>query len=98
MKQIAKSVVKAVLVIFLFTGGTVGLSTAGMQTVNAANAASANQVYEYLVSKGYTVVTLEPKAGTKYDWIAHTIKNQVHYSTTIYCTSTSIVGNADSPM
>lgn len=95
MKHIAKSVLKAFLIIVLFTGGSVVLSSAGLKTVNVANAVTCNQVYEYLVSRGYTVITLEPKAGTKYDWTARTIKNNVNYCTTIFCTETSIIGNQD---
>jgi hypothetical protein len=98
MKRIAKSVLKGLLIVVLFTGGTVVLSTTGVKTVNEANAATYNQVYEYLVTNGYTVLTLEPKAGTKYDWIAQTSKNGVRYLTTIYCTDLCVVGNADIPM
>ena len=101
MKHIAKSVLKSFLIIVLFTGGSAVLSSAGVKatsTANAATAVSYNQVYEYLVSKGYTVISLCPSPNTKYDWVAHTVKNQVHYSTTIYCDESNIIGQVDVPM
>lgn len=73
------------------------MSTHGVKTVNEASAATYNQVYEYLLTNGYTVVTLEP-SGFKYDWIAHTVKNGIHYTTTIYCTSSSVIGHTDIPI
>lgn len=97
MKRISKAVLKGLLVVILFTGGSIALSTTGVNTVSEANAATYNQVYEYLLTRDYTVVTLEPKQGTEFDWLAHTIKNGVHYWTTVYCTESSIVGNADVP-
>lgn len=98
MKQIAKLVVKSLFVIVLFTVGSVAVSTTGAKTVSEANACTYNQVYEYLLSRGYQVITLEPKAGTKYDWISHTVLNQVHYWTTIHCNATSVIGHEDDPM
>jgi hypothetical protein len=95
MKQIAKSVLKGLLVVVLFTSGSVALSTTGVQTVSEASAASYNQVYEYLLTEGYTVISMQPKPGTKFDWVAQTVKNQVHYITTIYCTETCVIGNSD---
>ncbi|HEX8515914.1 MAG TPA: hypothetical protein VF868_06925 [Bacteroidia bacterium] len=99
MKQIGRSVLKALLVLTLFTGSTAVLSTVGVNSVNTANAATYNQVYEYLCSNGYTVVSLEQYTnGYKYEWIAHTIKRDIHYTTIISCTATSVVGNSDTPM
>ncbi|MCW3082708.1 MAG: hypothetical protein JWP12_74 [Bacteroidetes bacterium] len=97
MKQISKTLLKGLFVIVLFTTGSVVLSTAtGVPTVNAASASIGyNQVYEYLASKGYTVFTLNQDPGTKFNWVAQTSINGIHYNTTIYCTSTEIVGNAD---
>jgi hypothetical protein len=95
MKKIAASVLKGLLVIALFTGGTVVLSTAGVKMVNEANAATYNQVYEYLVTRGYIVVTLNEGTRACPDWTAHTIKNNIHYTTTIHCTENGIVGNTD---
>lgn len=97
MKQFSKAVLKGLLIIVLFTGGSIALSTTGVKTVSEAKAATYNQVYEYLLSKGYTVNSLAPKQGTQYDWTANTVKNGNLYITTIYCTENSIVGHADYP-
>jgi hypothetical protein len=98
MKQIFKTVLKALLVIILFTGGSVALSTIGAKTVNTASAATYNQVYEYLVANGYTVISLHPQTDGKYDWEAVTIKHDITYNTTIYCTASSVIGNTDVAM
>jgi hypothetical protein len=98
MKQISKAVLKGLLIIVLFTGGSIAISTTGVKTVNEASAATYNQVYEYLVAHGYTVNSLAPKQGTAYDWVANTIKNGNVYTTTIYCTETSITGVGDVAM
>ena len=97
MKHISKTLLKGLFVIVLFTTGSVVLSTTtGVQTVNTASASIGyNQVYEYLTSKGYTVFTLCPDPGTKFNWIAQTTINGVHYNTTITCTSSEIIGNND---
>lgn len=83
--------------IVLFTGTSIALSTAGVRTVNEAKAAvSYDQVYQYLVNRGYTVVTLEPVSGAKEtNWIAHTIKNNVHYWTTVYVSGNQIINSTD---
>lgn len=100
MKNTAKLVLKGLLVIVLFTGSSIALSSIGVKSVNEAKAAVTYQMaYQYLVNRGYTVVTLDPIAGTKGpNWIAHTIKNGVHYWTTVYTTGDSIVGHTDVPM
>ena len=100
MKNIGKLVVKGLLVIVLFTGVSVALSTFGVKSVNEANAAvTYQQVYQYLVNNGYTVVTLNPISQEKgSNWIAHTIKNDIHYWTTVYISGDSIVGHADMPL
>ena len=96
MKQFSKTLIKGLLVIVLFTTRSVVLSTSGAKTVNAASAAIGyNQVYEYLVSKGYTVSSLTQDTTSKYNWIAHTTLGGRNYCTTIYCTSDQIIGNAD---
>lgn len=96
MKQFSKTLIKGLFVIVLFTAGSVALSTNGAQTVNAASAAIGyNQVFEYLTSKGYTILNLAQDTGTKYNWIAHTILNGREYCTTVYCNSSEIIGNAD---
>lgn len=100
MKNTAKLVLKGLLVIILFTGTSIALSTFGVKSVNEAKAAvSYEQVYQYLVSRGYVVVTLDPISGSKGpDWIAHTIKNQIHYWTTVDVNGTEIVGHSDIPL
>jgi hypothetical protein len=97
MKRISKAVLKGLLVVILFTGGSIAVSTTGVKTVSEANAATYNQVYEYLLTRGYTVITLAPKSGTEFDWLATTVKNGVQYYTTVYCTASSVVGNSDVP-
>lgn len=87
--------VKGLFIIALFTGTAVALSTAGVQTVNQAMAASQQQVSTYLTNCGYTIITLDPKPGTKYDWIAHTVKGGFDYMTTIHCDANSIISHED---
>ncbi|MCE3278678.1 MAG: hypothetical protein K0S44_869 [Bacteroidetes bacterium] len=98
MKQWKRTLLKGLLVIILFTGGTLVLSTSGIKTVSEAKAATYNQVNEYLIANGYTVISLEPKDGERYDWLALTSKDGREFITTIYCTSSSIIGHADVPM
>lgn len=94
MKQIVRSVLKGLLIVVLFTGGSVALSTAGAKTVNEASAASYAQVYEYLVNNGYTVLDLN--MGKNSCWVGHTIKDSRYYLTTVYCDSSgNITGNND---
>jgi hypothetical protein len=98
MKHFSKLVLKGLFVAIFFTAGSITISTLGVNTINEANAVENVTVNSYLTTSGYTVVTLEPKAGTEYDWIAHTVKNGVHYWTTIYCDANGIIGNSDVPM
>ena len=99
MKQIAKTVLKGLLVVVLFTAGSVALSTTGAQAVNAANATvSYNQAYAYLVENGYTVISIAPSQTAKFDWVAQTIKNGRYLITTVTCTSVGIVAHSDEPM
>jgi hypothetical protein len=97
MKRISKALLKGLLIVVLFTGGSILLSTTGVKTVSEANAAQYQQVYDYLVARGYTVITLNPLAGTKYDWIGHTVKDGINYTTTITCTSSGIIDHTDVP-
>ena len=100
MKNTAKLLVKGLFIIVLFTGSTIALSTVGIKTVNEAQASVTYQtVLNYLVNNGYEVVTLNPIREYKTDnWIAHTIRNGVHYMTTVYVEGTQIVGVNDIPM
>lgn len=99
MKRIAKTVLKGLLVIILFTGGSLVLSRSGIKVVSEAKAATYNQVNEYLIANGYTVLSLEPNPGaSRYEWIAHTIKEGKEFSTSIFCTETSVTGHTDVAM
>jgi hypothetical protein len=96
MKTLRKSVLKGLLIATLFTSGSIALSTIGINSVNEVNAATYNQVNEYLVSHGYTVCELIP--AERYDWIATTIKDGKYYQTIVFCTQTSVIGHTDNPM
>lgn len=97
MKNTLKLAVKGLLVIVLFTGSTIALSTFGVKTVNEAKAyVSYEYVYQYLVNRGYQVITLEPVTGSKTeDWIAHTVLQGVHYWTTVHVQGSEIIGVSD---
>jgi hypothetical protein len=111
MKTITQKLIKGLLVIVLFTGVSVALSTTGVQTVSEANAAgaggsaangpagqsgvSSSSVYQYLVSRGYTVQSLSQICGST-NWKAYTIgANGVQYITTVYVQSNNFVGHSD---
>jgi hypothetical protein len=98
MKQLKTTLLKGLLVIILFTGGALVLNTSGVQTLSQAKAATYNQVGEYLTLHGYTIISLEPKSGTRHDWTAVTCKDGKQYITTINCTYYDIVGHCDVPM
>jgi len=85
MKTFKSIIVKALFAIVLLTSATVYVNTSGISTVSEAKAATYQEVYQYLTSRGYEVVTLGPASGTKCNWLAHTVKGGVHYWTTVYC-------------
>jgi len=97
MKKLSKMLVKGVFVITLFTGISVTLSTNGIKSVNEAHAsASYQQVYSYLSTNGYTVVSLDPIVNLRTeDWTAHTVINSVDYTTQIHVKNSSIIGHED---
>ena len=98
MKQIAKSILKGLLVIVLFTGGSVVLSTAGVKSVSEAKAAvTGDQVNDYLVGLGYEVLDMKEKAGSE-DWECHTYRNGVYYLTTVHVRGSEIIDHTDVPM
>ena len=98
MKNIGKFIIKALVVIVLFTGTSIGLSSVGVKSVSEAKAAvSYQQVYAYLVSRGYTVVSLKPY-GNSANWMSHTIFDGIHYQTTVLVEGNQIIGVLDSPM
>jgi len=100
MKKSLSVVVKALVVIVLFTGSVFTLSTAGVETVSEAKAAvSYEAVYQYLLSRGYQVITLtETSAKADENWVAHTVLQGVHYTTTVIVQGTQIIGNTDVPL
>ena len=100
MKNLFKNLLKGLLVIVLFTGSTIALSTTGLKTVSEAKAAvSYEQVYQHLVSLGYEVITLNPITGSKGpDWTAHTVRDQIHYSTFVDVNGTQIVAVESTPL
>lgn len=99
MKKTAKLVLKGLLVIVLFTGSTIALTTIGVKAVNEAKAAvSYEQVYKYLTDRGYVVNTLDLVDGRGPDWVAKTVLNGINYNTTVHVQGDEIVGNTDVPM
>jgi hypothetical protein len=114
MKKITLNLVKGLLVIVLFTGVSVALSTTGVQTVSEAHAGvgsgavqgpagqagqvSAAAVNQYLVSRGYTVQSLTPICGSL-NWRAYTIAaNGTQYITTVFVQSSQILSSNDSAL
>jgi hypothetical protein len=98
MKNTAKLLAKGLLIIVLFTGSTIALSSAGVKTVSEANAAvSYEYVYQYLVNRGYQVITLNPAGGTykTENWTAHTVRQGTHYTTTVFVSGNEIIQNTD---
>lgn len=94
MKKASRIIVKAFFAIVLLTTGAVIVNTNGVNTVSEAKAATYQQVYNYLTSRGYEVVTLAPYA--KCQWLAHTVKGGIHYWTTVYeNTAGEIIGHTD---
>jgi len=92
-----KALVKGLIVIVLFTGSAITLSTAGVETVSEAKAAvSGQQVNQYLLSRGYQVLSMaETPEKANEDWICQTILQGIRYQTTVYVSGTQIIGQAD---
>ena len=98
MKHSFKILIKGLLVIVLFTGVSIALSTNGVKTVSEANAAvSKQQVYSYLVNLGYTVTSINVIQGTT-NFICQTQKQGVNYWTTVNTDGTKIIGVESVPM
>ena len=98
MKRSFKILIKGLLVVVLFTGSTIALSTAGVKTVSEANAAVSNQqVYDYLVAHGYIVYSVNPIQGTN-NFICQTMTHGANYWTTVYTDGTKIIGVESVPM
>jgi hypothetical protein len=98
MKHISNILFKGLLVIVLFTGTAIVLTTAGVKTTNEANASvSGQQVYQYLCGLGYHVYTLHQVQGTE-DWQGHTSINGIDYTTTVHVVGTEIIDHEDIPL
>jgi hypothetical protein len=98
MKKVATLIVKGLFVIVLYTGSTFVLSAKGIQTVSEASAAvSPQQVYQYLVARGYKVSNLSQVTGSL-DWTAETTKNNKNFLTTVHVVGSEIIGNTDVPI
>lgn len=97
MKTIQSIATKVVFVIVLSATVSTVLNLTPVSTVSEAKAATYQEVYTYLTTRGYEVITLGPASGTKCNWLAHTVKAGVHYWTTVYCNCSTgaIVGHAD---
>ena len=97
MKHTAKFFIKGLLVIALFTTGSIALSSAGVKTVSEAKAAiSQQQAVQYLSGKGYIVISIASDK-TSADWIAHTTLNGRDYTTRLHVVGSQIVGTEDVP-
>ncbi len=98
MKKSSNVIVKAIFVIVLYTVSTLLLSKSGVKTVSEAKAAtSSQQVYQYLVSRGYQVYSLVQAKGSS-DWDAKIYINGVYSITHIHVVGSSIIDNTDIPM
>lgn len=96
MKKLSKSLLKGLLVIVLFTAGSVVLSTTGVKTVNEAQANVCEaEIVEYLEYCGYQVVSASPKPNTISDWICETWSDGNHNWTTVHVSGTNIIGHDD---
>lgn len=97
MKKAIRIIAKTLFATVLLTTSIVLVNTNGVNTVSEAKAATYQQVYNYLTSRGYEVISLAPYA--KYQWLAHTVKDGRHYWTTVFENSAGeIVGQTDMPM
>jgi len=98
MKKLNSSLVKGLLVIILFTVGSVVVSTTGVKTVNEAEAnVGEAEVVEYLEECGYQVISAARKPNTISDWICHTYKASRHYWTTVHVSGNNLIGQTDVP-
>lgn len=110
MKKITLNLFKGLLVIVLFTGVSVAVSTTGVQTVSEAHAGggynpasssgqagqvSASNVNQYLINHGYSVQSLCPITGTG-NWQAYTVNsNGVQVRTIVYTQGSQIISSGD---
>lgn len=98
MKTLLTNLLRALLVVILFTGTSVVLFTADVETVSEAQAnVSEAEIVEYLEYCGYQVISADPKPNTISDWICHTYADGIHNWTTVYVSGNNIVGNENVP-
>jgi hypothetical protein len=98
MKRIGKTLLKVLLLVVLFTGTSLVLSTTGIKTVSEAKAAVTDeQVLDYLQQLGYKVVKLKQVNGSD-DWIAYTCFNGSYYKTTVHVQGDQIIDHEDSSL
>ena len=87
MKHLLKNLIKGLLVIVLFTGSTIALTSAGVKTVSEANATTCQvttqQVWNYLTNHGYIVYSVVLISGTN-NFACTTQLQGVNYNTTVY--------------
>jgi hypothetical protein len=96
MKTISSIILKGLLVIVLFTGATIALSTMGARTVSEARAEVKDfEIQAYLENLGYTVWTTAPIENSE-DWICRTTLNGVNYLTTVHVKDSQIIDHEDS--
>lgn len=100
MKKKIEVLRKALFLIVFLSVSSIVLNTVGVNVVSEAHASvSQEQVYQYLVNRGYLVVSLKRDITVKYsnNWVAHTIKDDLHFTTTVYCNENEIIGHGDVP-
>jgi hypothetical protein len=91
MKKIILFAAKTLLVVGLFTSGTIVLSANGFSTVSEAKAAVTEEaVVRYLEENGYTVLSLARVEGSD-NWRANTIKNGEYLITTVYVRGDQVI-------
>lgn len=98
MKQVSLKIVKGLFAVVLFSGASIALNTAGVKTVTEAKATvSEQQVKDYLVANGYTVISLYPYRLNE-NWSADTYKNGIHYHTVVIVVGGQIRDTEDTAM
>ncbi|MBN8697054.1 MAG: hypothetical protein J0L87_11030 [Bacteroidetes bacterium] len=100
MKTKIKIIAKALFLVVLLSSSAIALNVVGVKVVSEAHASvSQEQVYQYLISRGYLVVSLKKESNERYcnNWVAHTIKGGLHFTTTVYCNENEIIGHGDVP-
>jgi hypothetical protein len=98
MKLIGKTLLKALLLVVLFTATSVVLSTSGVKTISEARAGVKGQdVIDYLTGLGYTIIDLKQIEDSD-DWVSHTILNGHYYLTIVHVRGNTIIDHEDSSL